>query len=316
MPPLRGGRPREYRSFGGDELAWQSYQVNWLAVFQPEAVLPPVNDRRRSTLWKAASRQHAAVEAARANTVVADANGSALAPGASAHLRQRLHVEPAWVQRAAPRVRGLQSGTPVVTPTERRHAVRPLNARIAAGAGQLAAVTDSVTYSLGQAGETASAAAARARRNRRREEASIRRLQDIAERAAARAAAQVQENFRIVSERLYTEAAEADERLRTLARERHLNRECTAECVYCRDWVEGCRDWVEPIVRTPARGAAGALVVPGKARWASGAGWGALTGLLGMQGCRAVGRVAAVADRSFHWDLCGWEIPRECAVDA
>ena len=58
------GVPRASAEFADDD-AWQEYQQSWLEVFRPHEKLPPPEDKQRRLVWKAATRQHGKIEAAR-----------------------------------------------------------------------------------------------------------------------------------------------------------------------------------------------------------------------------------------------------------
>ena len=58
------GIPRASAEFADDD-AWHNYQQSWLEVFWPHEKLPPPEDKQRRLRWKAATRQHGKVEAAR-----------------------------------------------------------------------------------------------------------------------------------------------------------------------------------------------------------------------------------------------------------
>ena len=55
-------RPRE--DFANDD-DWHAYQTQWVREFLPEEQLPQVGDKQRRLVWKAATRQHGKIEAAR-----------------------------------------------------------------------------------------------------------------------------------------------------------------------------------------------------------------------------------------------------------
>ena len=59
------GEPRSSSEFADDD-EWHEYQNQFCAVFWPDEPLPPVGDKKRRLRWKAATRQHSKIEAARA----------------------------------------------------------------------------------------------------------------------------------------------------------------------------------------------------------------------------------------------------------
>ena len=52
--------------FAAADDEWHDYQNQFCAVFWPDEPLPPVGDKKRRLRWKAATRQHSKIEAARA----------------------------------------------------------------------------------------------------------------------------------------------------------------------------------------------------------------------------------------------------------
>jgi hypothetical protein len=61
----RAGAPRLYASFA-DDTSWADYQEAWAENFDPQEPLPTRRDPERPAAWKRLTRQHAAIEKARA----------------------------------------------------------------------------------------------------------------------------------------------------------------------------------------------------------------------------------------------------------
>ena len=61
----RAGAPRLYASFT-DDTSWADYQEAWAENFDPQEPLPTRRDPERPAAWKRLTRQHAAIEKARA----------------------------------------------------------------------------------------------------------------------------------------------------------------------------------------------------------------------------------------------------------
>jgi len=192
------GEPRPEWCFRANPAAWPPYQIEWLAMWRPDAKpLPPVYDVvRRSRAWKTHREAHKRALAASALCAerVVDLRPPPLPPGPGAEgpppppeaddpefylVCRGLLVADSWRLEHCQEISEIFVEEPVLTPSG-KHARRALRARLAGGGGGDGGaaeeeVEDFVRYSL-EPGGRASDRKRRRKKDVRRERVCLRRL--------------------------------------------------------------------------------------------------------------------------------------------